>query len=230
MIARAPAVSTRLWSLKLLSKFSVTAHSNQFQQDGQINEVEFNPSIANSISIIGNVGRKPEIKFLESGSKVTNFPVAFTDKRDGDTQWFDVEAWDTLADVAFNSINKGERIAVQGRLKIQDWTDREGKKRKSMRIVASMLNRVKRNPMYESSSAGGQNNAYNGPNTGMVVQQEQQMQQNISGTPTTAEETWMSFFENTSGWYDNRQKKLSGEINPKSPDFKKIEGGRTYFH
>ena len=42
----------------------------------------------------------------------------------------------------------------------------------------------------------------------------------------TNEELWMNFFENTSGWYDNREKKTNGQINPRSPDFKKVDGGR----
>lgn len=199
-----------------------------------IEETEFSPAIANTISIIGNVGRKPEMKYLESGSKVTNFPVAFTDRRDGDTQWFDVEAWDELADIANLYVDKGERVALQGRLKVQDWTDREGNTRKSLRIVAQQIKKVKRNSMYGTNQMEAQRQVFPGqdeqqqqPRQAMArnasVQQEQQ---HLEQNPMTFEELWMNFFENTSGWYDNRERKANGEINPKSPDFKRIEGGR----
>ena len=195
------------------------------QSDG-IAEIDFNPVAANTINIIGNVGRQPEIKYLESGNKVTNFPVAFTDRKDGDTQWFDVEAWDELADIASLYIIKGERVALQGRLKVQDWTDREGNTRKSLRIVAQKIQKVKRN-----MSMGGYGGETTGPQVGLKEINTQPTNSNyqqteFDTTPMTSEELWMNFFENTSGWYDNRGKKQNGSINPKSPDFKRIEGGR----
>jgi len=201
---------------------------------GDIEETEFSPAIANTISIIGNVGRKPEMKYLESGSKVTNFPVAFTDRRDGDTQWFDVEAWDDLADIANLYVDKGERVALQGRLKVQDWTDREGNVRKSLRIVAQQIKKVARNSMYGTNQMDAQREVFSGQGEQQprqeaarnVQQQQQQQQQQEQQSSMTFEELWMNFFENTSGWYDNRERKANGEINPKSPDFKRIEGGR----
>lgn len=195
------------------------------QSDG-ISEIEFNPMAANTINIIGNVGRQPEIKYLESGSKVTNFPVAFTDRKDGDTQWFDVEAWDELADTASLYIMKGERVALQGRLKVQDWTDREGNTRKSLRIVAQTIQKVKKN--MSMGGYGGEATGSQADHGGMDSQpaNTQYQQAEFDAAAMTSEELWMSFFENTSGWYDNREKKQNGSINPKSPDFKRIEGGR----
>jgi single-strand DNA-binding protein len=207
-----------------------------------IEEIEFNPMAANTIQLIGNVGRKPEPKYLESGSKVCNFPLAFTDRKDGDTQWFDVEAWDELADIAANNVDKGDRVALQGRLKVQDWTDREGNTRKSLRIVAQNIMRVRRNSMMMGDGDGqfqqpGQQSQPQQPPQFQpsappqaVAQQQPQAPQDptyqSTDMPMTNEELWMNFFENSSGWYDNREKKQSGQINPKSPDFKKMEGGR----
>lgn len=196
------------------------------QSDG-ISEIEFNPVAANTINIIGNVGRQPEIKYLESGSKVTNFPVAFTDRKDGDTQWFDVEAWDDLADVASLHVSKGERVALQGRLKVQDWTDREGNTRKSLRIVAQTIQKVKRNMSiggYDGQNMGSQSDSRDF--NAQIESTSNQQTDFVDSAAMTSEELWMSFFENSSGWYDNRQKKQNGSINPKSPDFKRIEGGR----
>jgi single-strand DNA-binding protein len=215
-----------------------------YSTGGGMEEIDFNPMAANTISIIGNVGRKPELKFLESGSKVTNFPVAFTDRKEGDTQWFDVEAWDELADMATAYIDKGERVALQGRLKVQDWTDREGNTRKSLRIVAQAIQRVRRSSMtgdtqtqqpYQQQKHQQQQNIpaphpyaqdQQQPSVPMPSQPPRDTSYQPADMPMTNEELWMSFFENTSGWYDNREKKVNGEINPKSPDFKRIEGGR----
>ena len=196
-----------------------------------IEEVDFSPVVANTIQVIGNCGRRPEMKHLENG-KVCNFPLAFTDRKDGATQWFDVEAWNELADIAAQHIDKGERVALTGRLKVQDWTDREGNTRKSLRIVAQTIMRVRRNAMMgdmQSQQPPKQQQSQQAqqfqPSTPAPSSQQEQAYQSTD-LPMTSEELWMNFFENTSGWYDNREKKLNGQINPRSPDFKKVDGGR----
>jgi len=208
-----------------------SAFSYQSSSGQELEEVEFSPLLANTINIIGNVGKKPEIKYLESGSKVSNFPVAFSDRKDGETQWFDVEAWDQLAELVHSSVDKGERVSLHGRLKVQDWTDREGNQRKSLRIVAASVKRVRKGPMYGNNIPRSNTQSTFAQNEPQMLQSKQQSMVQPDppqGSPTTSEEMWMSFFENTSGWYDNRQKKMNGEINPKSPDFKRIEGGSEY--
>jgi single-strand DNA-binding protein len=222
---------------RLSERFPPARSYSSAGQPIAMEEIDFNPMAANSLNIIGNVGRKPEIKYLESGSKVTNFPIAFSDRKDGDTQWFDVEAWDELAELACANIEKGERVALQGRLKVQDWTDREGNTRKNLRIVAQNIQRVRRNSMLGGQPMYQEDGMQNDMNTQAVRQtasnarqssnyEPQQQRYSQQDNPMTNEELWMSFFENTSGWYDNREKKQNGEINPKSPDFKRIEGGR----
>lgn len=218
------------WDLGLSCRnFGSSAFSYQSSSEQELEEVEFSPMLANSINIIGNVGKKPEIKYLESGSKVSNFPVAFSDRKDGETQWFDVEAWDQLAELVCSSVDKGERVSLHGRLKVQDWTDREGNQRKSLRIVAASVKRVRKASMYGGNTPRSNEQGMFAQTEPQVFQSKQQsmiQQEPPQGSPSTSEEMWMSFFENTSGWYDNRQKKINGEINPKSPDFKRIEGGR----
>ena len=196
-----------------------------------IEEIEFSPVAANTIQVIGNCGRRPEMKHLENG-KVCNFPLAFTDRKDGATQWFDVEAWNELADIASQHIDKGERVALTGRLKVQDWTDREGNTRKSLRIVAQTIMRVRRNAMMGDMQSQPQQQSHQfqqtqqfQPSSPAPSSQQEQAYQSTDA-PMTSEELWMNFFENTSGWYDNREKKLNGQINPRSPDFKKVDGGR----
>lgn len=52
-----------------------------------IEDVDFDASIANTVSLMGNVGNKPEIKYLENGNKVSTLSIAFQDKRGGESQW-----------------------------------------------------------------------------------------------------------------------------------------------
>ena len=56
-------------------------------QEAFINEVDFDPFLANSVSLIGNVGGKPEIKYLESGYKVAKMSLAIRDKKGAEAQW-----------------------------------------------------------------------------------------------------------------------------------------------
>lgn len=221
-------------------------------QSASIEEVEFSPILANSLSLMGTVGKKPELRFFENGNKVATWSIAFSDKKGGETQWFNVEAWGPLADVAAAEIDRGQRIVVEGRLRVESWTTRENEQRKTLKIVANALKRVRSNftNMGQTDSRmGNQNWQQPQAQQQQDYQQPQQQQQwgsapaapaaaaapytpptpaasSGSGMPVTTEELWMSYFEDPSGWYDNRPAKLNATINAKSPDFKKREGGR----
>jgi single-strand DNA-binding protein len=95
--------------------------------------------------IIGNCGRDPEMRYLPSGSPVTNFSVAVTRRfksRDGDdreeTEWFNVNCFDRLAEIANEYLSKGKQVYVEGRLRTNSWEDRQtGEKRSRMEVVAT---------------------------------------------------------------------------------------------
>lgn len=83
------------------------------------------------LTIVGNVGTKPELKTLESGAKVTTFSVAVTPRRfdqreggwvDGDTSWITVSAWRGLAENVATSIRIGQRVIVTGRFRARKYT------------------------------------------------------------------------------------------------------------
>lgn len=102
-------------------------------------------SIDNSVTLIGNVTRDPELKFTNGGASVIEFGLAYNRKwTDRNTQeereevsFFDVTAWAGLADNIGNSINKGDRVVVLGRLKQDSWEDKEtGKTRSKVVIIA----------------------------------------------------------------------------------------------
>lgn len=100
----------------------------------------------NKIQIIGRLGRDPEMRYTPQGTAVTNFTVAtggkWTDRNGNerdDTEWFRVEAWDRLAEISNEYLSKGREVYVEGRLKTRNYTDREGRERTAVEIVANNL-------------------------------------------------------------------------------------------
>lgn len=100
----------------------------------------------NRMTIIGNLGADPEVRYLDGGAVVATFNVATTEKytnRSGEkveqTEWFRVELWNEQAKVAEKYLKKGNSVYVEGRLRTEIWTDKEGKERTSLRVRASIM-------------------------------------------------------------------------------------------
>lgn len=97
----------------------------------------------NSITVVGNATRDPELRFTPGGKAVASFGVAFNKRRrtssgeweDGDPAFFDVTCWDQLAENVAESIQKGTRVLVSGRLDYRSW-ETEGEKRSKVEIIA----------------------------------------------------------------------------------------------
>ena len=100
----------------------------------------------NKMIIIGNLGADPEVRYLDGGAVVATFNVATTEKftnRNNEkveqTEWFRVELWNEQAKVAEKYLKKGNSVYVEGRLRTEVWTDKEGKERTSLRVRASTM-------------------------------------------------------------------------------------------
>lgn len=98
----------------------------------------------NRISIIGNLGRDPEVREAPSGANVTTFSVAVNERRrnaEGNQQektlWFRVTAFNRLAEICAQYLTKGASVYVEGRLDPQEWADAAGANRMTLGIVAS---------------------------------------------------------------------------------------------
>jgi len=98
----------------------------------------------NKIIIVGNLGRDPELRYTPQGTAVCNFSMATTEKRrdkSGEyqdvTTWFRVTLWDKKAEVAAKYLQKGKPVYVEGRLKIDEWTDRDGNNRFTLDVTAT---------------------------------------------------------------------------------------------
>lgn len=100
----------------------------------------------NKTILIGNVGGTPEVRTLESGTKVANFSLATNEnytKKDGtkveQTEWHRLEVWGNLANVAETIIKKGDRICIEGKIRTEKWEDKEGNARTSVKIKVERI-------------------------------------------------------------------------------------------
>lgn len=98
-------------------------------------------SSLNQITLIGNVGRDPEVKILPSGDRVANFSLATSEKwnsKDGEkqerTEWHKVDAFGKLAEIVESYVSKGSKLFVQGQLVYDEWTDKDGNKRTAAKV------------------------------------------------------------------------------------------------
>ena len=98
----------------------------------------------NKAILVGNVGREPEIRYVEKGVAVATFPLAtserykLNDKTIERTEWHNIVAWRQLATVAENYIHKGTQLYVEGRLQTRQW-ERDGQRHTVTEIVAETI-------------------------------------------------------------------------------------------
>ena len=100
----------------------------------------------NKVMVIGHLGRDPEMRYTPSGRPVTSFSVvtsrAWTSaegERHEESEWFNVVAWGTLAEICNQYLTKGQQVYVEGRLQTRGWEDDEGKKHYRTELVASEM-------------------------------------------------------------------------------------------
>ena len=100
----------------------------------------------NKIIVIGNLGRDPELRYTPQGNAVCNFSVATSEKKrdkGGEMQeittWFRVTTWNKQAENASKYLTKGRPVYIEGRLRIEEWTDRDGKNRYTLEVNATDL-------------------------------------------------------------------------------------------
>lgn len=101
-------------------------------------------AIDNNVTITGNATREPELRFTPSGQAVANFGVAVnrrwqnrqTQEWEEAVSFFDVTAWAQLAENVAETVAKGTRVTVSGRLDQRSWENQEGEKRSKVEIVA----------------------------------------------------------------------------------------------
>src|SRR3712207_716551 len=98
----------------------------------------------NKVIVVGNLGRDPEMRFTAQGTPVCTFTVATNERRKdraGEQQdittWFRVTVWGKQAETVSKYLTKGRSVYVEGRLHVEEWTDKEGKTRHTLEVNAT---------------------------------------------------------------------------------------------
>ena len=119
----------------------------------------------NKVILVGNLGKDPEVRYLEGGIAVAKFPLAttetFKDKagvKKEQTEWHNVVLWRGLAEVAEKYLKKGDTVYVEGKIRSRSFDDKEGVKRYSIDIVAETMTMLSKkreegNPAFSSDSS-----------------------------------------------------------------------------
>src|SRR5438105_14457281 len=124
----------------------------------------------NSVTVVGNVTRDPELRFTASGQATASFGLAVnrmwndrqTNEKKEAVSFFDVVCWREMAENASESLTKGARIIVTGRLEQRSWEDREsGDKRSVVEVVADEIG-----PSLRWATAKVEKNDRRGPSDG----------------------------------------------------------------
>jgi single-strand DNA-binding protein len=98
----------------------------------------------NKVQIIGYLGRDPEMRYTPNGKPVTSFPVAVTRSwvkpeggRAEKTEWFNVVAWERLAEICSQYLTKDSPVYVEGRLETRSWESEDGQRHYRTEVVAN---------------------------------------------------------------------------------------------
>ena len=162
----------------------------------------------NKAMLIGNVGRDPEVRYLDGNSgqaKVATFTLATTERyrdRNGETrentEWHNIVAWRNTADVVERFVKKGTQLYIEGRIRTRSWDDQSGNKRYTTEIIADtlqLLGKKSDNPggqgTYQSQGAPAQP-SYQQPapvyQQQAYAQPQQPAQQPMPAAPQTADD------------------------------------------
>ncbi|MBT8195257.1 MAG: single-stranded DNA-binding protein [Bacteroidia bacterium] len=115
----------------------------------------------NKVILVGNLGKDPETRHLESGAVVTKFPLATSESyktKDGNrveqTEWHNVVLWRGLAEVADKYLKKGNSVYIEGKIRTRSWDDKDGNKKYFTEIVGDNLTMLGKKS--DNSNAGNE--------------------------------------------------------------------------
>jgi single-strand DNA-binding protein len=116
----------------------------------------------NKIMLIGNLGRDPELNYTPSGTAVTKFSLAdsrrWRDKQSGEqreeTTWFNIVAWNQLAETCNQYLHKGSKVFIEGRMASRKYTDKDGNERVAWDVTALDMQMLDPKGQGQGSSSG----------------------------------------------------------------------------
>jgi single-strand DNA-binding protein len=117
----------------------------------------------NKIIIVGNLGRDPELRYTPQGIAVCNFSLATNEKKrdkSGELQdvttWFRVTLWRNQAENAAKYLTKGRPVYIEGRLGVEEWTDRDGNNRHTLEVQATDMHFISSGPRTDEEYSGAE--------------------------------------------------------------------------
>ncbi|MEQ8808316.1 MAG: single-stranded DNA-binding protein [Imperialibacter sp.] len=124
----------------------------------------------NKVILLGNLGKDPEIRHLESGRAVTNFTLATSEvykNKEGNkvtnTEWHNVVLWTPLAEVAEKYLKKGNQVYIEGKITTRSYDDKDGNKRYITEVVGREMTLVGGRPDGGGGSSEQQNSGSSQP-------------------------------------------------------------------
>lgn len=122
----------------------------------------------NKVILVGNLGRDPELRYTPQGTPVCSFSMATNERRkdkagemQDQTTWFRVTLWGRQAETASQYLTKGRPVYIEGRLRVEEWTDRDGKPRHTLEVHATDMQFIgggrgeQEAPMEKAAAASG---------------------------------------------------------------------------
>jgi len=114
----------------------------------------------NKVILVGNLGKDPEVRYLDSGVAVANFSLATTESyknKEGEkvnqTEWHSIVLWRGLAEVAEKWLKKGSSVYIEGKIKTRKWEDKDGNNRYNTEILADNMTMLGGKPISDSKSS-----------------------------------------------------------------------------
>ena len=126
----------------------------------------------NKVILVGNLGKDPEIRYLEGNIAKTRFNLATTEvykDKNGNkvehTEWHHIVMWRTTAENAAKLLKKGSQIYVEGKLQTNNWTDKDGQKKNITEIMADNFILLQRREPGQNSNENS-NSGHSQPESG----------------------------------------------------------------
>ena len=114
----------------------------------------------NKVILVGNLGKDPEVRYLDNGVAVANFSLATTEnyknkqgERVSQTEWHNIVLWRGLAEVAEKYLKKGSSIYIEGKIKNRKWEDKDGNTRYNTEILGDNMTMLGTKPSTEETSS-----------------------------------------------------------------------------
>lgn len=124
----------------------------------------------NKVILVGNLGRDPEVRSMQSGDKVANLSIATSERwrdREGNqqekTEWHRVVIFGKVAEIAERYLKKGSKVLIEGQLQTRKWTDQSGQDRYSTEVVVRGFGGNMTMLDGPGGSGGGGGGGYGGP-------------------------------------------------------------------